>query len=221
MRPFIMRSLILLALSLVSLAHAAHAAPVSGQWQVLGDARTLPTLYRPAGLAVDARGNVYVADAGNYRVVEIGPAGNVLAHFGEADLRPNPGVPAPPNGAEPIGPLSLAVDAHGTVYVADASNHYLRVFSPQHHLVDDWPISVPGATVLQMAVAVGARGNVIVTITVRVNCSARLGPSYCATYYVVQRRSPSGVILGQFHTPFGPSGQTASPPVISQIATAV
>ncbi|HLJ65851.1 MAG TPA: NHL repeat-containing protein [Chloroflexota bacterium] len=197
------------------------AAPLPGSWQVLGAARTLPTLYRPGGVTVDSIGHVYVADSGNFRVVEMGPHGRLLAHFGEADLRPGPGAPRPTGGQETLGPRSLAVDAHGTVYVADSLNRYIRVFSPQHHLVGDWPISVPDATVLQLAVALGGRGNVIIAIDARVNCSARLGPTYCATYYVVQRRSPAGTVIGQFHSPIGISGQTPTTQSITQLATAV
>lgn len=229
MHSFAIRFLLLLDL-LVGLpsvvgAPMAHASPQSGAWQVLGAARSLPTLYRPTGLAIDAKGNVYVADSGNFRVVEIGPRGQLLAHFGEADLRPGLGAPPLPSGQEAMGPRSLAVDSHSNVYVADSINHYIRVFSPQHHLVGDWPIGVSGATVLQLAVAIGGRGNVMVAIAARVTCRASsgspLGPSYCATYYLVQRRSPAGALLGQFHSPIGPSGQAVTPDIISQIATAV
>lgn len=181
----------------------------------------LPTLYHPTGLAVDAKANLYVADSGNFRIVEIGPQGQLIAHFGDADLRPGPAAPPTTEGQEPIGPLSLAVAANGTVYVADSLNSYIRVFSSQHHLVGDWPISLPDARVLQLAVAIGARGNVIVAIAAQVNCTVPEGPSYCAGYYIVQRRSPAGAILNQFHSPIAPSGMEASPPVISQIATAV
>jgi sugar lactone lactonase YvrE len=48
-------------------------------------------VYRPAGLAVDASGNLYVADSGNFRVVEIGPHGQLLAHFGDC-ARNGPGL---------------------------------------------------------------------------------------------------------------------------------
>src|SRR5437588_5780607 len=91
----------------------AHASPLSGTWQVLGPAGSLPTLYHPGGLAVDSQGNVYVADSGNFRVMEIGPRGQIFAHFGEADLSPGPEAPAPPAGQEPAGPHSLAVNAGG------------------------------------------------------------------------------------------------------------
>src|SRR5579859_142809 len=75
-----------------------------GGWKVLAAAGSLPTLSRPAELAVGARGNVYVADNGNHRIVEIAPDGRLLAHFGDADLRSQ-------------GASGLAVSAGGTVYV--------------------------------------------------------------------------------------------------------
>src|SRR4051812_36836672 len=59
-----------------------------GSWKVLGAASSLPKLSRPVGLAIDARGNVYVSDTGNHRIVEIAPVGRLLAHFGDTDLRP-------------------------------------------------------------------------------------------------------------------------------------
>ncbi|HEX8917142.1 MAG TPA: NHL repeat-containing protein [Chloroflexota bacterium] len=204
-------------------APSVQAAPVSGTWQVLGAAGSLPTLYRPAGLAVDARGNLYVADAGNFRVVEIGPGGRLLAHFGDADLRPGPGSPPRPGGLgmEATGPTSLAVDAHGTVYVADLNGSTIRVFSAHHHLVDDWPISVPDASVYRLAVAMGASGNVIVAIVARVNCTVPDGPAYCAMYYIVQRRSPAGALLSEFHSPVAASGMDAGGSALSWIAATV
>src|SRR5712692_4490650 len=69
-------------------AGATGIPATAGGWKVLGAAGSLPTLSRPAGLAVDARGNVYVADTGNHRIVEIAPDGRPLAHFGDADLAP-------------------------------------------------------------------------------------------------------------------------------------
>src|SRR5207253_11268183 len=73
-RSYALRSLILLVVSAWIpaglVAPHAYASVHSGAWQVLGAARTLPTLYRPAGLALDARGDLYVADSGNFPVVE-------------------------------------------------------------------------------------------------------------------------------------------------------
>src|SRR5437588_9937583 len=69
-------------------AGATGTPAAAGGWTVLGAARSLPTLSRPAALAVGGRGNVYVSDTGNHRIVEIAPDGRLLAHFGDADLAP-------------------------------------------------------------------------------------------------------------------------------------
>ncbi|GAC1513337.1 MAG: hypothetical protein NVS2B16_18030 [Chloroflexota bacterium] len=100
-------------------------------------------------------------------------------------------------------------------------HHSIRGFSPQHRLVGIWPIGVPGATVAQLAVAIGPHTKVIVAIDALVACTVRIGLRNCATVYVIQRLLPAGALLSQFHSPIGPSGQTASPPIMSQFAVAV
>src|SRR5579872_1762530 len=100
-------------------AGATGIPAAAAGWTVLGAARSLPTLSRPAGLAVDARGNLYVADTGNHRIVEIAPNGSLLAHFGDVDLGPP-------------GASSLGVSAGGTVYAADSFHRAIRVYSPAH-----------------------------------------------------------------------------------------
>src|SRR5579864_6037539 len=122
-------------------AGATGIPATAGGWTVLGAARSLPTLSQPAGLAVDARGNVYVADSGNHRIVEIAPDGRELSHFGDADLAPQ-------------GANSLAVSPGGTVYVADPFHHAIRVYSSGHRRIASWPITTPGATATTFAVAV-------------------------------------------------------------------
>jgi len=77
---------------------------------------TAPPQYQfnaPQGLAVDTRGNVYVADTGNAAVVEI-PANHNLG--GAIPLLAGTGV----TGF--VNPVSVAVDANGYIYVADTGN---------------------------------------------------------------------------------------------------
>jgi sugar lactone lactonase YvrE len=77
----------------------------------------------PTGIAVDASGNVYVADRGNHLIRKITPAGVVstLAGIGVAGSANGTGTSASFNY-----PYSLTVDATGVVYVADQSNNLIR-----------------------------------------------------------------------------------------------
>ncbi|MBM3270486.1 MAG: hypothetical protein FJZ01_22860 [Candidatus Sericytochromatia bacterium] len=79
--------------------------------------------HRPLGICVDASGNVYVGDASNNRIRKIAPSGDVSTVAGDG----NPGF------AEGAGtsarfnrPLGIALDASGTLYVADRNNHRIR-----------------------------------------------------------------------------------------------
>jgi sugar lactone lactonase YvrE len=73
----------------------------------------------PAGIAVDRAGNVYVCDFGNKTIRKITPAGDVSTLAGQVGV---PGsVDGPGPAAEFSGPLAIAVDETGTLYVSDAT----------------------------------------------------------------------------------------------------
>ncbi|MEK0314502.1 stalk domain-containing protein [Cohnella sp. 56] len=78
---------------------------------------------RPLGIAYDAAGNAYVADAGNNAIRKIGADGKVttLAGSGLAGSADGKGA-----AASFYAPSDVAVDAAGNVYVADTLNHTIR-----------------------------------------------------------------------------------------------
>jgi sugar lactone lactonase YvrE len=82
---------------------------------------------QPANVAVDANGNVFVADAGNHAIRRITRAGMVSTLAGSGIAGSADGTGAAASFDTPSG---LAIDATGNVYVADRGNHRIRVITP-------------------------------------------------------------------------------------------
>ncbi|HHY73785.1 MAG TPA: hypothetical protein GX497_11335 [Bacillus bacterium] len=88
----------------------------------------------PTGLAIDAEGNLYVADTGNQRIRKIDAAGNVTTFAGIGSSKMD-GTSYISGGflngnktnAQFNFPSSLAFDQNGNLFVADTLNHIIRV----------------------------------------------------------------------------------------------
>jgi sugar lactone lactonase YvrE len=82
----------------------------------------------PSDVAVDGAGNVYVADFNNHRIRRITPGGAVTTLAGSGLTGyDNGGYKDGPGGSAQFnGPLGVAVDTAGNVYVADTANHRIR-----------------------------------------------------------------------------------------------
>lgn len=98
-------------------------------------------LASPAGVAVDRRGVVYVADFGNHRIRMVTPdgviqplagtgvrTGSLDGEGGDPRDDRNDGVAA---GATFSKPTGVALDAHGALLVADQGNHVVRRIVPR------------------------------------------------------------------------------------------
>jgi sugar lactone lactonase YvrE len=84
---------------------------------------TAATFSKPADLAFDSKGNLYVADSGNHTIRKIDSLGNVTRFAGT-------GTPGLKDGAGTTAqfqsPQGLFIDVHDNIYVADTGNHRIR-----------------------------------------------------------------------------------------------
>lgn len=109
---------LLLALQGSALARPATAEPT---WVVFAGDRAAPGEFSgPRSVAVDPRGDVYVAEWGNNRVQKLSPSGEPLAQWGSSGSAPG----------QFSNPSRVAVDGRGYVYVTDSGNNRVQRLSP-------------------------------------------------------------------------------------------
>lgn len=90
-----------------------------------GGPATSAALYNPMGIALDNRGNLYIADLYNVRVRSVDPSGTIqtLAGTGVQGYNGN-GLPALLTNID--APTGLTVDRTGAVYISDTSQDRVR-----------------------------------------------------------------------------------------------
>lgn len=90
-----------------------------------GGPAVLAQLALPMGLALDAQGNLYIADYLNRRVRRVSPDGIITTVAGDGQAGySGDGGPAP--AAQLDYPHGVAVDAEGRLYVSDIGSHVVR-----------------------------------------------------------------------------------------------
>ena len=83
------------------------------------------SLNAPMGLAVDASGNVYIADTLNGRIRKLTPSGTITTIAGTGALYYS-GDGGPAAQAAMYFPRGVAVDPSGNIYIADTANSVVR-----------------------------------------------------------------------------------------------
>src|SRR5947208_3622340 len=103
----------------------------TGQTGFSGDNKpaTKSKLDTPIGLAVDALGNLYIADYGNYRVARVGLDG-MLTTFAGTGAGISNGDNGPARKAGVNAPDYVAFDAAGNLFIAEVLGHRVRKVSP-------------------------------------------------------------------------------------------
>ena len=87
---------------------------------------TAAELGDPAGLAVDAYGDLFIADAGTERIREVDLATGVITTIAGNGTYGYAGDNGPATAAELFGPGALAVDGAGHLFIADTENSRVR-----------------------------------------------------------------------------------------------
>ena len=99
----------------------------TGQWGFSGDGGPAVNarLDRPHGVALDAAGNLYIADTWNHRIRRVDPSGRIatVAGNGAAGLWGDGGRAT---DAPLHAPYNVAADAAGNLYIADTFNNCVR-----------------------------------------------------------------------------------------------
>jgi uncharacterized protein (TIGR03437 family) len=94
-----------------------------------GGQATAAGLYSPQGVAVDATGNLYIADQNNNRIRKVTPGG-VITTVAGSGTRGFGGDGGPATSALLYWPAAVAVDLAGNLYIADWGNKRIRKVGP-------------------------------------------------------------------------------------------
>jgi uncharacterized protein (TIGR03437 family) len=88
-----------------------------------GGPATSAQLFEARAVAVDAAGNVYIADTGNGRVRKVDTSGIITTVAGGGNASPNEVDGGPPTGVN-VGALDVAVDSSGNLYIYGGNRVY-------------------------------------------------------------------------------------------------
>jgi hypothetical protein len=146
---------------------------------------TSASFYNPYGVAVDASGNVYVADALNNMIRKITSSGVVTTLAGSTTSGSS-------NGTGTLAsfkyPYSITVDDSGNVYVADYGNHMIRKITSSGVVT-----TVAGSTTSGSSNGIGTAAKFYYPYGVTVDST---GNVYVADNYnhLIRKITPSGLV---------------------------
>ena len=138
-----------------------------------GGPATAAQLSFPSGVAVDAAGNIYIADSNNQRIRRVNIDGSIVTVAGGGNPSDGIGDDGPATAAKLGAPSGVAMDAAGNIYIADTGNRRIRKIDTDGNIFTIAGTGTPGlsgdggpATAAQLnlpsGVAVDAAGNIYI-----------------------------------------------------------
>lgn len=100
--------------------------PLGGGYTGDGGPATSAELHAPSAVAVDAAGNLYIADAGNNVIRKVSAATGIITTVAGKGVAGYSGDNGPAASAELDNPNGIAVDAGGNLYIGDSFNNVVR-----------------------------------------------------------------------------------------------
>ena len=109
-----------------------NVTSIAGGVEGYGDGVEDKALFNsPSAIAIAPNGFLIVADTGNNRIRWVPPAGESSTVAGDGTAGYADG---PANKAQFNGPIGVAVDARGNIYVADSYNDRIRLITPDRQV---------------------------------------------------------------------------------------
>ena len=119
--------------TVITLAGGSTLGNLGGSINGIG---TAALFFNPYGVSADAFGNVYVADYSNHKIRLIYPNQTVITFAGGSTTGTASGsINGIGTAALFANPSGVSVDAYGNVYVADYSNHKIRLVYPNQTVI--------------------------------------------------------------------------------------
>lgn len=168
-----------------------------GQFSGDGASATAVSLARPLGVALDPKGNLYIAEAGANRIRQVSPAG-VIATVAGTGAAGTSGDGGPAASAAVNAPYHVAVDASGDIFFTQMADARVRMVNPAGAIATIAGAASSGTLERPTGIALG-------------NCSQIYVADSSATAPTVRVLNPVPAILSGGVGPNGSSATTIEP----------